>query len=488
MSILLNKIVLLCLLLAVRCYGYSQESSSIDKVIASPDKFFSALDRKTSFIEEKLDKQTDRYLNKLARQENKLKKKLYRKDSALAKELFDGVDQRYAQLKSTSGNVRKYASKYSGHLDSLSTALSFLKNSDLTKNSSLTNLSNTPSLQKSLDQYKELQSKLNASDQIRKQLLEREQMLKEQFQKLGMVRELKKFRKEVYYYQAQVREYKQAFEDPSKLEAKLIEVVMKLPAFKNFFAHNSMLGRLFALPGSSSNNSSSTASIQGLQTRAMVNQSLVDRFGSGPNVTQQLQQSVGSAQGQLNQLKSKVSSLKQGSYGSMAEGEDIPGFKPNNQKTKSLLKRIEYGGDVQSQKARYFFPVTSDIALSLGYKINDKSSIGVGASYKIGWGSNWNNLNITHQGVGLRSYVDLKIKGSFYVSGGYEQNYRAMINSIDQLRDYSAWQSSGLIGLSKKYQISKKMKGEMKLLWDFMSYQQVPRTQAVLFRVGYSLK
>jgi hypothetical protein len=467
--------------------GYSQDSTRFDKAISLPDKFFSALDKKSSSIEEKLDKQTDRYLNKLQRQESKLKKKLYKKDSALAKELFSGVDQKYDQLRSTSGNVSKYASRYSGHLDSLSTALNFLKSSDLVKGSSLSTLSNNPSLQKSLDQYRDLQSKLNATDQIRKQLLQREQLLKEQFQRLGMVKELKKFRKEVYYYQAQVREYRQMFEDPSKLEAKLMEVVLKLPAFKDFFAKNSMLGSLFALPSSTSSNTS-TASLQGLQTRAMVNQSLIDRFGSGPNVTQQLQQSVQSAQGQLNALKNKVSSLKQGSYGNMSEGEDIPGFKPNGQKTKSFLKRIEYGGDVQSQKARYFFPVTSDIALSVGYKLNDKSSIGVGASYKIGWGSNWDHLNITHQGMGLRSYVDLKIKGSFYVSGGYEQNYRAMINSIDQLRDYSTWQSSGLIGLSKKYQISKKMKGEMKLLWDFMSYQQVPRTQAILFRVGYNLK
>jgi hypothetical protein len=120
--------------------------------------------------------------------------------------------------------------------------------------------------------------------------------------------------------------------------------------------------------------------------------------------------------------------------------------------------------------------------------LNDKSSIGVGAAYKIGWGNNWNTIKITHQGVGLRSYVDWKIKGSFYISGGYEQNYKAMINSVDQLRDYSAWQSSGLIGLSKKYQISKKMKGELRVLWDFLSYQQVPKAQPIVFRVGYNLK
>jgi hypothetical protein len=473
---LLNKpqlTLIICLLICMA--AKAQDSSRLDKTISFPEKFFATLDKKTSSIEQKLNKQTGRYLDKLQKHEHKLRKKLYRKDSALAKQLFDGVDEKYDILKKTTGTVSKYQSVYSGHLDSLSTAFNFLKDQNLTGN---------PSLQNTLSHYKELQQRLNASDQIKKQLLARQQMLKEQFQKLGMVKELKKFRKGVYYYQAQVREYKELFEDPNKMEAKLMELVMKLPQFKDFFAKNSMLGSLFALPSSNGN---STASLSGLQTRAMINQSLIDRFGSSTAITQQLQQNVQSAQGQLSGLKNKLSSYSSGSYGSAGE-DNIPGFKANEQKTKSFLKRLEYGANVQSQKARYFFPVTSDIGLSLGYKINDKSSIGVGASYKLGWGSNWSNLKLSHQGVGLRSYLDWKIKGSFYFSGGYEQNYRSLISSIDQLKNYSSWQTSGLIGVSKKYSISKKMKGEMKLLWDFMSYQQVPKAQPVLFRVGYSLK
>lgn len=489
------KIKLTLLVCCFFCRAASaQDSSKLDKLISLPDKLFGALDKKTSFIEQKLNKQTEKYLNKLQKQENKLRKKLYRKDSALAKQLFDGANEKYEQLKNTTGNVSKYASVYSGHLDSLTTALHFLNSGGL-PNSALSDLTGNAELQKTLDQYKGLQQKLNASEQIRKQLLARQQLLKEQFQRLGTMKQLKQFRKQVYYYQQQVKEYKELFENPGKLEAKLMEAVMKLPQFKDFFAKNSMLGSLFALPGSSSPSfgGGQGGGLAGLQTRAMINQSLIDRFGSGPNVTQMLQQNVQSAQGQLNELKNKVSSLKTGSYGN---GDLTPGlspggeggFKPNAQKTKSFLQRLEYGANVQSQKARYFFPVTSDIGLSLGYRLNDKSVIGIGASYKLGWGSSWNNIRITHQGVGLRSYVDWKIKGSFYVSAGYEQNHRAMINSIDQLRDYSSWQTSGLIGVSKKYSLGKKMKGEMKLLWDFMSYRQVPKTQAILFRIGYSLK
>lgn len=367
---------------------------------------------------------------------------------------------------------------YSGHLDSLTTSLKLLQSQ---------NLSTKPELQKTLQQYSELQQKLNASDQIKKYITLRREQLRQEFEKLGMVKELKQFRKQVYYYQAQIREYKQAFEDPNKLEEKLLTLAMKLPQFKDFFARNSMLGSLFALPGSSP--SSLGGGLAGLQTRAMVNQSIAARFGSSPQALNQLRGNVQSAEGQLNELKSKLSSFSSGSYGNSGNDINMPdGFKPNGQKTKSFLQRLEVGTNFQSQRASYYFPVTSDIGLSLGYKINDKSIIGIGASYKLGWGKSWAHIAISSQGVGLRSYIDWKLKGSMYVSGGYEQNYRSLISSIDQLKDYSAWQTSGLIGLSKKYQVNKKMKGEMKLLWDFLSYQQVPKAQPIVFRIGYSFK
>jgi hypothetical protein len=471
------------LLIMTTCKSFAQDSSKLNNAIALPDKLFSTLDKKASFIESKLDRQTVKYLSKLQRQERKLYKKLLKKDSLLARQLFEGVEEKYARLSKTPGNISKYASVYSGHLDSLTTSLNFLKDR---------NLVSSPELQNTLSIYNSLQSKLNQADNIKKYLGVRQRLLKQQLQNLGMLKELKGFQKQSYYYQAQVREYKELWENPSKIEQKLMELVMKVPEFKEFFASNSVLGSLFSLPGSSS--AVSSISLAGLQTRASVNQSLIDRFGSGPNTTQMLQQNTQSAQAELSSLKNKINQYSSGSYGNSSDDIELPeGFKPNNQKTKSLFERLEYGANVQTGRGSSFFPVTSDLGLSLGYKISDKSSIGVGASYKLGWGSGWDHIKITHQGVGLRSYIDMKLKRSLYISGGYEQNYRSLlkdliISSPAGGGQAGAWQSSGLVGLSKKYKLKGRVKGEMKLLWDFLSYSQVPRTTAVLFRVGYSLK
>ncbi|MBB1283387.1 hypothetical protein HRH25_03300 [Flavisolibacter sp. BT320] len=430
--------------------------------------------KKARSIEEKLEVMMKKYLSKLQRQEQKIKAKILEKDSALAKQLFEGIEQQYETLKQTPRNLSKYNQVYSPHLDSLTTALNFLKGGGLS----------SADLTKSLSQFSALQERLDQSEKIRAFLSERKRLLQEALGRLGMIKNLKGLQKQAFYYSAQIRAYRELWEDPSKLEKKLLEVLSQTEAFKDFFRHNSQLASLFALPGGNT----AAASLAGLQTRASVQQALQDRFGSGPQVQQLVQENLQAAQGQLSELKNKLSQYSNSTYGNTAGDIEMPeGFTPNNQKAKSFLQRLEYGANIQSQKANSYFPTTSDLGISLGYKLNDRSAIGIGASYKIGWGRGWDHIRITHEGVGLRSYLDVKLKGSIYLSGGYEQNYRTAFQNIQQLRELGAWQRSGLLGLSKKYQVSKKIKGDMKLLWDVLSYQQIPKTQAVLFRIGYNL-
>ncbi|RYY47642.1 MAG: hypothetical protein EOO06_12095 [Chitinophagaceae bacterium] len=439
------------------------------------DKAIALLEEKARVMDKKMEKSMVTYLSKLQRQEKKLKAKVWKKDSSLAKQLFDGIEEKYESLNQVPIQVSKYSQVYSGHLDSLTTALKFLKGGKL----------DSPDLTKALSQFSSLQGKLDQAEKIRSFLSERKRMLQENLERLGMLKSLKGFQKQAYYYSAQVRELKSLWENPSKLEQKLLEVLSGTEAFKDFFSNNSQLGSLFALPGGNA----AATSLAGLQTRASVQQGIQDRFGSGPQVQQLVQENLQAAQEQLSDLKNKLSQYSSGAYGNSTSDIDmLEGFKPNNQKTKTFLERLEYGANVQSQKASSYFPATSDLGISLGYKLNDKSSIGLGASYKLGWGRGWDHIRLTSEGMGLRSYLDVKIKGSFYVSSGYEQNYRSAFQNIQQLRNLNGWQQSGLLGLSKRYQVSKKVKGDMKLLWDFLSYQQIPRTQAILFRIGYNLK
>jgi len=430
---------------------------------------FQALGRQAEGLQGKLQRQQARYLKKLQKQEARLYKKLLAKDSLLAVKLFKGVDDRYRALQGAPAAISAKTSVYSSKLDSLTTSLNFLS----------TQGAAVPGMEGALAKYKGLQGELDKAEAIKSYVAARSRQLKESLSGLGMVKELKGFQKQGYYYAAGLKELKALWEDPSKIEEKIISLAANLPGFRDYFRSNSALGSRYALPGGS-------ISLQGLQTRASITQSLQSRFGSNTTINGLVQKNLRGAQNGLSALKSKL-----GNYGSGSIGEagELPeGFKPNTQKTKSFWQRLEWGTNLQSQSAWNYFPVTTDLGLSLGYKLNDKSIIGLGASYKLGWGKNWDHIKITHQGVSLRSFFDCKLKGSLFVSGGYEQNYRTEFKNLSQLKDYTAWQSSGLVGISKKYKLSGKLKGEIKLLWDFLSYQQIPQTQPLLFRIGYSLK
>lgn len=162
----------------------------------------------------------------------------------------------------------------------------------------------------------------------------------------------------------------------------------------------------------------------------------------------------------------------------------MPDFKPNTQKVKTFLKRLEYSADVQFEKSSNRLPSAANVGLGVGYKLNDKNAIGMGLNYKLGMGS-IQHISFTSQGLGIRSYMDLKIKKQIYATGGYEANYYTAFKNIEQLKNYDAWQRSALAGISKKYKVSKKVQGEMKVLYDFLANQHIPVTQPVIFRLGY---
>jgi hypothetical protein len=454
-----------------------------DSSVVISSKYIGIVKSKASALSKKLDKKSAAALADLQKQENRIRRKLFRLDSSRAKELFHASKARYDALMQKLNNPSS-PTQYIPYLDTLTTSFSFLE-----KNKSL--ISKSAGLDQNLNEVsgklKDFGASMAKAEDIKAFIKERRAFLKEQLKNLPFARELKKLNQQAYYYSAQVNEYKEALRDSKKLERKAITLLSKTRLFRDFMRKNSQLASLFRIPDPD-DLAGSTASLAGLQTRAGINALIQDRIGTGASAQAMLQENMRGAQTQLSQLKDKVSKFSNGSFGNNSSDTEVPDFKPNNQRTKSFLKRLEFGGNVQTQRARQYFPVTSDLALSIGYKLNDKSVIGIGGSYKLGLGRGWNDIKFTNEGIGLRSFIDYKIKGSLFVSGGYEQNYRNAFYTIDQLRNLSSWQSSGLLGLSKKYRISSKLNGNVQLLWDFLSYSQVPRTQAILFRVGYNLK
>ncbi|MEI9912121.1 MAG: hypothetical protein WDO71_22195 [Bacteroidota bacterium] len=481
--------------LVLQLQGQPVSGQEDSVIVQLPSGYVDKVSSKANQLEQKLDTKMDKALVGLMKQEATMKKKLAKMDSLKAKEVFGNAEQKYQELEQRL--MAKAAGKqYIPSLDTLSTSLKFLhQNPQLIS----TIKGSEQKLKEALSKVNGLEDKFQKAEEIKKFLRERKQFLKDQLSQLGFARELKKLNKQVYYYSEQLNEYKGLLKDHKKAERKAIELLSKTKLFQDFMRKNSMLASLFRMPGDDLSSFGGVGGgLAGLQTRSQVNNLIQQQIAAGgANVQAQFRQNMQEAQSRMNELKEKV--LKASPLGGglvEADGEMPEGFKPNDQKTKSFFKRLEYGTNFQTQKATNFFPVTSDIGLSLGYKLNDKSVIGIGASYKMGVGRGWNDIRITNQGAGLRSFIDWKIKGSFWVSGGYEQNYKSQLSGVLMAapfgggRERAAWQQSGLIGLSKVVSLRTKFfkKTKLQLLWDFLSYQQIPATQPLVFRIGYSIK
>lgn len=438
--------------------------------------FLRAIKEKSNKIQQEISGKTEQLIRKLQKQEFKIYRKLRRKDSIAANIFWEQSKLKYAEMTAKlSANPlgSKRLNEYLPAFDTMKSTLSFFDS---------TYFQDT-TLQVELDEAREavniLEGRMQMSNEIRSAVRERKMELTKQLSRYGIGRELKQVSKSVYYYQEQLKEYKAIMNDRKRIEQKAIAILRENKRFNEFMAKNSVLAQLFKVP----DGYGSDASLATLQTVNSVQSLIQQRFsGVGINPQQQIQEQVRLSEARLGQLKAKLK--KTGNVGH--SNVDMPdGFKPNTQKVKSFLKRLEYGLDFQTQKVNSYFPVTTDFAVSLGYKLNDKSVVGVGVSYKLGWGSGINDIRITNEGAGLRSFMDLKFKGSIWITGGYEQNYYQRFSSLSQISHLNAWKQSCLMGFTKKMNSKNQKVAKVQLLYDFLHKANV-NTQPFLFRIGYA--
>ena len=466
-------------------YGQSADQAADqtvgDKIAGFPSRFLERIHRKTANLDKDLTRQTEKYLEKIQRREAKLQQKLARLDSNAAKDLFEGSAGKYAALAEkmrtdTGSGKATLSGEYQPHADSLNGMLGFLQQKMPGQR--------IPGIDGATQELQTLQAKMEDAGQVKEYIRQRRQQIGDYIsQHAGMAgalgKEYQDMNQDLYYYSQSVRQYKEMLNDPDKMEEKALSLLNKLPAFQAFMKNNSQLAGLFSLPS----NYGSPASLAGLQTRDQVSALINGQVAAGGSGgASALQANLETAQSQLDGYKDKLSQLGHGS------GDiDMPDFKPNNQKTRTFWRRLEYGANFQTTRNNYYFPTVSDLGLSVGYKINNSSTAGIGASYKLAWGNGIQHVAFSSQGLGLRSFIDVKIKGSFFASGGFEYNYTTPFRSMQQLHKWDDWTRSGLIGISKTVSVKSRVfrKTKVQLLWDFLSYQQAPATRPVLFRIGY---
>lgn len=472
-----------------------QKDSAYPLIVSN--KTLNSIHKKYSKLSTSIQANSENVLGKMQDAENKLKGKLKISDSSKVKEAFENINEKYNSLvekiKTPLDKTNSKLTEYIPGFDSIQTALNFLNEPGFLTNQQ------TGKLGEVVNQMKALQQQIQVANEIQSFIRERESALKEKLLNSGVGKQLIGINKEVYYYQQKLNDYKEILNDKSKLKEKILSTVRSLPAFQKFWEKNSYLAQLFPQQG----NYAPGEPIPGLQTRIDMQDILNERFGAllqangGGGI---IQQQLNKAEGQIHDLKNKLLHETPFEDGGASTNSDMvmPVFKPNSQKTKTFLERLKYGIDFQSSQSSYFLPVTSDIAFTVGYKLSDTKEIGFGASYKLGWGTGWNDIKITNEGIGFRGYADIKApllfskKGGngIWISGGFEYNYLSSFRGLQELHEnVDVWQRSALMGITKKYTIpsgkGKMREGKIQLLYDFLHNKEIPNTTGWKFRVGW---
>jgi hypothetical protein len=496
-----TKLTILLLTLTTLAATSQAQDSLIHTITEVPVKFLKQTNEKIDKYTSRITSKTQKSLTKLCKWENKIRALLERASPQTAQQLFGNGKLTFASMlqkiqegKSLAENAK---ARYTEYNDKLITNIKFIE----TKKDELDNKYIKP-LQAAKEKAKQLEKDVTETETAEKLIKERKkELLNEAYKVLGKSKYFNKINAETSTYVETLKNYKEIFSEPGKAEKLAFEILNKIPAVKEFVQNNSMLASLFGSPSAGGAN---VASLAGLQTRASVNSLIQGRIAAGgPNAAAMVSANMQQAQAELGKLKDKL--MKAGgdlNSSSSGEAEDeFASFRKQDVKSKTLKQRLELGTDFQFGRPNRIVSSQANIAVSLGYKISDSKTFGVSICYKLNYGS-IDNFYLQHGGIGIRSYMDWKLKKQFFFSAGFELNYNQNFKNFSQVvTGYKQQglggplQSSGLVGISKKIKfpsssIGKKaglVKGtKISVLYDFLYNTHPVSGQPVVFRIGYN--
>lgn len=406
---------------------------------------------------------------------DRVNKKLKRSSTVFLKS-FNKTEKKINQSKDSILSINQWGkiagtTKYNATLDSIRTGLSLTK--------SVNALNTSTAIDDVQAQLSELTEELHKAEKI-KTLLETNLQQLSSFQKIKSIeKQITQYKKLAAGYNARIKETQELLKQPDKIGKQLLSELRQQPAFQKFFAKYSELAKLFPSAESPMGN---LTSIPGLQQRDQLLEHIKTAMGGTSFDPIQLLQSSQQGSQQNNLITQATQSLKNKIKASSTPEQKDPGYKGL-----SFTQRIFFQTNVQSSSGNRWLPSHTSFAIGSGYKINPKAQLSAEFVWRMGWGQPIKNIQITHQGFGLRSFFDWKVKGQWWVTGSYEKNYYPSYQQLAVATNEHGWRNGALLGISKTMAIKSKgmKKFKMQLLYDFLAPSQTPYTSPWKYRMGY---
>lgn len=350
-------------------------------------------------------------------------------------------------------------------VDSLRQVQSFLQNNTSAGNSALGKVGYT-------EQLNNLQARSDQQAYIN-QLIDRRISSLKRIASTSQAGGFSNLDKTAFYGKSRINAFKEMAEEPSKAEDQALEYLQGQKGFSSYLKNSSGMA---SLPD---NASGSDLRKVGYQTKQQVSEQLQQKFGSGlPAIQQKMGGQVKDFQDKLSKVRTAANTVKQTKQSAkQLTAVRTPSFKVNAERAKPFWQRIERQFNWQTSRANVSGsqPAMLQLSAMAGFKNTPKLSYGLGIATSIGLGNGWNDVHLSFEGIGLRSYAAWKWQFGIGAYAGYERMYKlaAFIGQKDAIEaseqnphNRTNYNESVLIGLTKTYRMNDKWNGSLQVLYD----------------------
>lgn len=453
-------------------YGYAQEEVTF---VEQGKKYIDLNIKSLSKLNHNIERQQKNLLNKLQRQEKRFASKLKRKDSAAHAQYtqqaisFDSIGK--LRQAGPSKTTAKITGKPAAAIDSLTAIQSFLEKKIHLQGESNNNAADLIGYDSKLVNLKTQQ---NYSNYINELIGQRTNNLKSINASAKGVSGFKSIDKQVYYAKEKMKVFKQISDQPSVLEDDALEMLQGQEGFEQYMQKatgNDM----------SSLNGLSTSDLEkmGYQTKRQVNQQLQQKFGNNlTGLQQNVSNQIKAYQDKTKKLTEAAKTAKQSKHSlQQLRRTDKPTFKVNPMRGLPFSRRVEKQYNWQTTRATIDgAPAMLQASAMAGFRHTPRLTYGIGMAASVGLGTSWNNIRISFEGIGLRSYAEWKWQYGIGVYAGYERMYKqaAFIDNKEVAaperklnpHNTSTYNEAVLIGLAKTYKVNDKWNGSFQVLYD----------------------
>jgi len=290
--------------------------------------------------------------------------------------------------------------------------------------------------------------------------------------------------KQVYYGKAKMKAFKDMEDDPSKAEDEAMDYLKGTEGFDKSMSSATQNTGISMQDMAASGGG-------GFQTKNIFQASLQKKVGGHlAGVSQQISGQVTQFQQEqkditenINETKSSLKKIGQ---------TDKPTFKVNPMRELPFWKRIQKQYNWQTARATTNgTPALLNMGGMLGYKQSPKLSYGLGLATSFGLGQSWQNIHLSFQGIGFRSFATWAWQYGIGIYCGYERMYdgfsfipKTTTTQTDipqSIHSTANYNESLLIGLTKSYNISSKYAGQIQVLYDIW-WKQKGMTSPIILR------